>query len=659
MIAGGKMIHDYYCVDCGRKHRGEEISFDLAEFLGLKNVLDSTGSVSKVTMISVEQLKKFAERSGIDASLLHGNPSKIHITLREFLMIMAENVGGMELKNQMLEYTRSELEDAVEDVIDTGLVNEAVRVEMKERYVSALSNKFIYTCTLPKEDNLGEKEEMNRENLDNYVAQFWVQPEFFEEGKSDQIYTVTYSDEANPVNMKEMVAPRKIRGYCPDCGKPVLENTGKYPHILIGLLGIQSAGKTSLIVSMIEEMMSHYNRYKVKFPNNILCDSRYPYMELNKKLFRNGWAVEKTAAETNTATFNASLLLTSEGAEKKAIYTFIDIAGEMCYDKETQTVRADALEMYPLINSCQCYLLCTSINQKNYGNAESQKKEIASEEGNMSEEKINPQAAMIIVQEIYKKLRRSDNILRPGKLLPLEIPPLCVVATKADKGSFNMIDIDEDILDKSIFEQMSQTRKNPLDDLEISSELFHKSRLEEMSDIYAQLSNEDIQEAIDRCCEVIRDMKQTTYVSMMSCSALGRGAAKYEGDTNAISYYKNEEGRKVLFSPVYLEDLWKWILQVTGLIEVEGTGYTFSAIPSYNESYILNNEVEEDYKYRKKFHISESESRINAVRHLFLNPSAFDCEIEDAWNEEVTFFERLRHITPERRVDALVRNHDI
>ena len=642
------MIHDYYCVDCGRKHRGEKISFDLTEFLGLKNVIDPKGSVSRVTLISVEKLKEFAERSG--NPLQHGTPSKIRITLREFLMIMAENAGGTELKNQMLEYTRDELEDAIEDVIDTGLVNDAVRVSMKERYVSALSNKFVYNCISLKE------EDTDKENLDNYVAQFWVQPEFFEDGNSDQIYTVTYSDEPNPVNMKEMVAPRKIRGYCPDCGKPVLENTGKYPHILVGLLGIQSAGKTSLIVSMIEEMTSNYSRYSVKFPNNILCDSRYSYMEQNRKLFRNGWAVEKTAADTNTATFNASLLLTSEEAKKKAIYTFIDIAGEMCYDKETQTVRADALEMYPLINSCQCYLLCTSINQKNYGNAASQKAQKV-EVSKMSEEKINPQAAMIIVQEIYKKLRRSESILQPGKLQPLDIPPLCVVATKADKDSFNMTDIDEDIED--IFEQMRQIRKNPLDNQDFSSELFHKSRLEEIRDIYDQLSNEDIQEAIERCCDVIRDMKQTTYVSMMLCSALGRGAVQYDGDMNAISSYKNEAGRKIPFSPVYLEDLWKWILQVTGLIEVEGTGYTFSAIPSYNESYVLSNEVEEDYKYRKKFHASESEARINAVRHLFLNPSAFDRDIEDAWNEEVTFFERLRHITPETRVDALVREHDV
>ena len=636
------MIYDYYCVDCGRKHRGEEISFDLAEFLGLKNVLDSTGSVTSVTLVSVDRLKDFAEKSG--NPLQHGKPSKVNITLREFLMIMAENAGGVELRNQMLDYTRSELEEAVEDVVDTGLVSQAVRDQMKARYVSALSNKFVRTHSyLNSSDE--EDEEDDRENLDHYVAQFWVQPEFFEDGNSDQIYSVTYSDEPNPVNMKEMVAPRKIRGYCPDCGKPVLENTGKYPHILVGLLGVQSAGKTSLIVAMIEEMMSHYNRYNVKFPNNILCDSRYPYMELNKKLFRNGWAVEKTAANTNTATFNASLLLTSEDAEKKAIYTFIDIAGEMCYDIETQTVSADALERYPLINSCQCYLLCTSINQKNYGNvgdAESQEALVDS---------ISPQAAMIIVQEIYKKLRRSENILQSGKLLPLDVPPLCVVATKADKDSFSMID-------ENISYAFEQNRKNPLDSLEISTELFHKGRLEEMRDIYDQLYNNDIQDAIDRCCEVLKDMKQTTYVSMMSCSALGRQAAKYEGDKNEITPYKNPEGKKVPFTPVYLEDLWKWILQVTGLIETEGTGYTFSAIPSYNESYLLSGEDEENSKYRKKFYASESESRINAVRHLFLNPSEFDCDVEDAWNEEVTFFERLRHITPESRVDTLVRDHD-
>ena len=72
----------------------------------------------------------------------------------------------------------------------------------------------------------------------------------------------------------------------------------------------------------------------------------------------------------------------------------------------------------------------------------------------------------------------------------------------------------------------------------------------------------------------------------------------------------------------------------------------------------MKGEDEENSKYRKKFYASESESRINAVRHLFLNPSEFDCDVEDAWNEEVTFFERLRHITPESRVDTLVRDHD-
>ena len=68
----------------------------------------------------------------------------------------------------------------------------------------------------------------------------------------------------------------------------------------------------------------------------------------------------------------------------------------------------NALQVYPLINGCHIFLLCTGILPE-------EKKE------DDNEEPIPPEAVLEISRGIYSNLREKQNV-----------PPICIVATKAD-----------------------------------------------------------------------------------------------------------------------------------------------------------------------------------------------------------------------------------
>lgn len=606
------MIYDYYCVDCGRKFGGEEISFDLAELLEIQSVLGKDGIKSQVTQVSSKKLEEMARCSG--SNLKHGEKCKIELTLKELLEIMGENAGGQSTRELMSTYEYSKLQQAV-SMVFINVANTEVAARLEQEYSAALSNKFV--CILD------EAEEEELEDTSNYRAFFWVEPEFFEDGKSDKLYTVKYSAEKNPVNMKRILAPTQIRGYCPICGQPVLNGSGKYRHTMVGLLGAQSAGKTSLIVAMIHELQKNFRNLGIKVPGNVLCDSRYRDMEMNMTLYRNYWAVRKTLADTSAGTFNASLLLESDDEKQKQIITFIDIAGEQCYNVETQEMNSTALEVYPLINSCQIYLLCTCIDQTGYGNAEG--------EGRI----IPPEAVLRIAQGIYENLRDKK-----------EVPPLCIVATKADMACTSAA---------------GKRKDNPFEKLHAGKEFLHNGQLDIMKNIYDIVEDENIREPLRWCCDTFLELKNKTYISMMSCSALGRKGVLYEGKMEEIAPYR-APGSDVVepFAPQRLEALLQWILQVAGVLNVQGEKQALPCIPAYGESYQADRieNTAPNGLHRTVWPVGQAKRRILAVRKLFLNWSELDRKMYDAYTEELTLFEKLRGVTQDGKVKQIVLRYN-
>ena len=229
------MVHNYYCVDCGNKLRAEQISFDLADLLGIKieNIDSSTGNrkgstveilqsneyeehkfvKSKTTQISVKKLRELAEKRGIQLS--HRKKTFMRVTLMEFLRIMGENVGrdtdrGEILGEVMAQYHKSELAKALEEVYGTN-ENTDVAQRMIRQWQAALENRFQLSLEAEKFIMNNSGDESKREIIDklqdntaNYEAGFWLEPEFFEDGRSQSIYTIRYSHDMKAAFMEDI-----------------------------------------------------------------------------------------------------------------------------------------------------------------------------------------------------------------------------------------------------------------------------------------------------------------------------------------------------------------------------------------------------------------------------------------------------------------------
>ncbi len=281
------MIYDYYCVDCGRKIPGNAIQFDLAQFLEMDV---GNSSEERIALISSSQLKEIA--SACRERLQEQSTVKLKVTLKQMLDIMVEFSkkkkyvqGSIETDNYI------NLQEILEAVFAGASASQAMISQMAFDYAKELRARF----TFDDEGREPEEEELN--DTKRYCAYFWIKPFFLENGMSSDLYTVQYrvaerDEKTPPVTLMDIVLNTEIRGYCPECGKPVLLHTGQVPHIMVGLLGAQSAGKTSLIVSMINHIQNYYNDLGIEYPNNPLCDSKYRYMMRNLKLYEYGWAME-------------------------------------------------------------------------------------------------------------------------------------------------------------------------------------------------------------------------------------------------------------------------------------------------------------------------------------------------------------------------------
>ena len=563
------MIYDYYCIDCGKKFAGQEIRFDIAELIGLRGENDNEEDFAiKITLVDLKKLNEYAKKSGVQENLRHGQEYILKISLQEFLNLMAGNQGNSTAAETIEKDNYGDLKEILKKLY-TGTATGEEQDEQIDKFISTINAHF----SKKKIDDGQERK------LTDFVASFRIKPEFFEDGNSDAIYTVKYNYDLNATNLRELGRGGVIRGYCPACGKIIVKGAGKYQHTLVGLLGAQRAGKTSTIVAMLEELRLNYSAIGISYPGVPLYDSRSKDRDENLKLYQEGWAVKKTVADNNTGSFNATLLIRSKNGEKEQIFTFVDIAGEQCYDKETKTVNMNALQVYPLINGCHIFLLCTGILPE-------EKKE------DDNEEPIPPEAVLEISRGIYSNLREKQNV-----------PPICIVATKADLAG------------KAV--ENHAKGSNPFAEIKCAEEYLYAREAQYFTTLYESATNEEVRRALKVCHSAYEELSQETYVSMISCWALGR---KAESQGNNKGAYKDPDtGSEKPFTRERIDCLCKWIFQVSGILDVDG--YRFSCIPSMGESYFLDDD-EIDYGTngrRKVYSVYEACDRIEAVKKVFIN----------------------------------------
>ncbi|MCI5900332.1 MAG: hypothetical protein MRZ69_08310 [Lachnospiraceae bacterium] len=586
------MIYDYYCTNCGHKFSGKEVVFDLVQILDFH----SGKSGNLFIKFTPEDLRELAERNG--AVLADGKRIRLKLSLFDLLGYMAQDLPNTVDQEAMQELTYEEFEQvtAMSNLLisSSGLQNMDVKVEN----VRALVDSIIAKLEQEEKTDPNISEEEWNQNTENYSLFFWVEPVYFE--GTEDIYSIRYSCEKNPANLLPFIfSGLEIRGYCPECTQPVLRGSGEYEHILVGFLGAQSAGKTSLFVSMINDSKNYFGKMGIEYPE-LLCDGKYEKIKNAIEFNANGWAVGKTDAKATIEAYNASLLITRANDQRKVILSFIDIAGELCYDQETKGISLDALKKFPLITACHLYMLCTCVSQRGYG------------EEDEDTAKINNTALMNIATGIYRQRVNNDD--------KLTVPPMAIVITKIDMAVQNTqiergsVEQNPFAWDKNNLSEMRYHQYEKKDAFNLPEQIEH------LKGIYAETSNIDIREALRWCRTTYEDKKKTTYISFIPCSALGKKGRKYNPEKD--DFYKDGD----TFTPLKLDVVWTWILCNIG-IKTVFDDYCLPFIPSYGEGIKLKNMPQGSCSVRCLFQEKEEENRTKAVCKLYLNLSDFDREL--------------------------------
>lgn len=591
------MIYDYYCTNCGNKLYGTDIVFDLAQILDL-------GSERFIKFSPID-LREVAERN--NQPLVNGRKIRLKITLFDLLGYIGQDLDTLDQEAmQELSYDEFAAGEAMVDLQQgSSMQNDDVQMNNIKTWVDAITAKLKLQEKAGSE-TLDDAEWL--QDTSHYDLYFWVEPVFFE--GTEEIYTIKYSLEENPANLLPFSYKRKIiRGYCPKCNEPIAEGSGKYEHLLVGFLGAASAGKTSLFVSMINDVCHYSEQLGIELPE-ILCDGKYDKIMSAIKLNKYGWAVGKTDAQVVVEAYNATLLVKRRTGNKTILLSFVDIAGELCYDQNIQDISLDALQSFPLITSCHLYMLCTCVSQMGYGNAEENERENAAA--------IDNRALIQIANGIYRQRNNQDSI-----------PPMCIVITKVDMASADA--------------NMQNRGATPFDlnnMPELSGRSFEqhgvnlKDQIIYLQNIYNATNDRDIIESLDWCKRTYDNSKTMTYMAILACSALGMPGRKFDSERD------NLERGGDNFQPIQLKEIWSWILCNLGMMPVCGN-YYLPYIPSFGEGFHMEDERDQRYPVRRVFEENEEKSRTEAVYQLYLNPSQTDKELNMCHMEAPVLLDRI------------------
>ena len=357
-------------------------------------------------------------------------------------------------------------------------------------------------------------------------------------------------------------------------------------------------------------MFCHYSeQLGIELPE-ILCDGKYDKIMSAIKLNKYGWAVGKTDAQVVVEAYNATLLVKRRTGNKTILLSFVDIAGELCYDQNIQDISLDALQSFPLITSCHLYMLCTCVSQMGYGNAEENERENAAA--------IDNRALIQIANGIYRQRNNQDSI-----------PPMCIVITKVDMASAdaNMQNRGETPFDLNNMPELSG-RSFAQHGVNLKDQIIY------LQNIYNATNDRDIIESLDWCKRTYDNSKTMTYMAILACSALGMPGRKFDSERD------NLERGGDNFQPIQLKEIWSWILCNLGMMPVCGN-YYLPYIPSFGEGFHMEDERNQRYPVRRVFEENEEKSRTEAVYQLYLNPSQTDKELNMCHMEEPVLLDNI------------------
>lgn len=530
------MSYSYYCVECGEHLEAGDISFDLTELTGIREIITNGRSEMMSAMPIKPGMARVQAKALVDSavspeggriSVRDGNPIRVEWSLLRYLENIAVNCKGRAYREKVSGLKISNLRDDP----STNLLYKVLDLDENDTYTRKDFDTFVGAMLQVFTLKGGAT---NERDLDNFICEFTIRPEFLSDGSG--IYTIKYMNRVTD-SWQDVSYGGAIRGYCPRCGGPVLSGCGEHEHVLVGLLGAQSAGKTSTIIAMLDDIKNHFSELGVRYPVPIpLYDKRFMVTRRNFDLYRQGWAVNKTDIDNAYSKFNASILVeAAESASVGKLLTFVDIAGEVLYDKDKGGLNVDAMKSYPLIDKCDLYVVCSCARADDLD--------------------VPPDAITNIAREIYI-LRKHQS-------------PMCIMLTKADQYDARQNGIGDTA------DSAEGRDRGVIDRIVPAGNYAYAIHLNGFKNASKSGNNEE-RAVVEWCGKTYREFQTYSFVTMLYSAAYGYSAKLYDGDINSIPD-SHERPR-----PVGIDDLWRWVLTLTGLVRTAG-GYRFLHIPEMSE----------------------------------------------------------------------------
>lgn len=168
---------------------------------------------------------------------------------------------------------------------------------------------------------------------------------------------------------------------CPYCHRPMPRKFGAYRQVIVGVLGGQSAGKTTYLAALADSLSQDLAMNQIPF--SILRGdkddpqwSRFCAEPSKSKdgqqnsmggplwMYRNGYRVQKTELRKADAASLTFCVRPEKG--EPLLYVFADIAGEAFTGNRDVTARQVAQRQKPLLNSCDALFMIFSSDSNDY-----------------------------------------------------------------------------------------------------------------------------------------------------------------------------------------------------------------------------------------------------------------------------------------------------
>lgn len=628
------MSYNYFCIYCGKKINQEgtggaaQVLYDLSPILlgtdAEFKVSAVTTTTSKLNFrVTEKQLREWVSTANED-HLVHFSPKRVFAILAQEYNYNNRMIADLTYEKIEDEVKKNTLEDGSLKLFS----DKSERQQSDEIEKQALSDGIRkYLQTAQAKDNHTISIFLRRIEENSVTTELRL--------KDSEGHTLPWGD-----------LPR----ICPSCGKRIFAHAGAYPHHTIGFIATADSGKTSTIIALtdyakkaIDGSASELGRIWGKargialLNETMILEQEKEGMSYDKGTerlkedlikFSRGVAPHKTDVQS-TIIYNPTFFITDKNL-RKSLLTFVDIPGELCPKKgapdpnnnnkpypETKIYKSKMREEYPIILSCDAYIVC--FDQTFFGDDNYDYDDIS----------IDIQAPVIWANAIQSLRCEVQSPEQPTRFVPIMI--LLTKCKEIEEGAPKPNDLtirdpwERAYMFAADYQDMMPST-NPKAEVEIPKRIAKaiRDKFKDHGDLqhtfYAMLRcspfgfkapRKDDEEDTDSKANT---SQQISKVEESSSAPDQENLQAQTGEKQEAYYWKGDR------YPRNVDLLMKWILCVTGCIPTDGR-YALNE-NNRNSAFALGEKYYVGPQYRDDSPKDQNEAL--ARRVLFVNPGALD-----------------------------------